>query len=219
MAELSEEQLLLLDNLMYYSGSTESDLTVGEIAQKLYDGVSAEELQGSITQKQAKDIGEYILQDNELCKLKVAGSINKAYINKDTEVDDVLRATCFVDGNGEATIAIRGTGGSYEAWKDNVEGASTIETPIQRSMREFIQEDCKQYDNITVTGHSKGGCLAQHVTVHCGDKIDRCVSFDGQGFNDEYYVGMQDEEEFRFKEELIEQVKQDGNINKEIGML
>ena len=99
MAELSEEQLLLLDNLMYYSGSTESDLTVGEIAQKLYDGVSAEELQGSITQKQAKDIGEYILQDNELCKLKVVGSINKAYINKDTEVDDVLHATCFVDGS------------------------------------------------------------------------------------------------------------------------
>ena len=42
-------------------------------------------------------------------------------------------------------------------------------------------------------------------------------------FNEEdievlYYVGMQDEEEFRFKEELIEQVKQDGNINKDIGM-
>lgn len=42
-------------------------------------------------------------------------------------------------------------------------------------------------------------------------------------FNEEdievlYYVGMQDDEEFRFKEELIEQVKQDGNINKDIGM-
>ena len=187
MAELSEEQLLLLDNLMYYSGSTVPNMTVEQLANQLKDGVSASELQGSITPKQAKDIGVYILQDDELCKLKVAGSINEAYINKEAKEEDVLRATCFVDENDEATVAIRGTGGSYEAWKDNVEGASTIETPIQRSMREFIQKDCKQYDNITVTGHSKGGCLAQHVTVHCGDKIDRCVSFDGQGFNDEYH--------------------------------
>ena len=99
MAELSEEQLLLLDNLMYYSGSTQPGASVKDIAEQLAAGVSAEELQGSITPKQAKDIGEYILQDNELCKLKVVGSINKAYINKDTEVDDVLHATCFVDGS------------------------------------------------------------------------------------------------------------------------
>lgn len=39
----------------------------------------------------------------------------------------------------------------------------------------------ESYDSITVTGHSKGGNKAQYVTV-LSDKVDRCISMDGQGF-------------------------------------
>ena len=50
------------------------------------------------------------------------------------------------------------------------------------------------YDSITVTGHSKGGNKAQYVTV-LSDKVDRCISMDGQGFFQEflnqYYVEIE----------------------------
>ena len=41
------------------------------------------------------------------------------------------------------------------------------------------------YDSITVTGHSKGGNKAQYVTV-LSDKVDRCISMDGQRFSQEF---------------------------------
>lgn len=52
---------------------------------------------------------------------------------------------------------------------------------------DFIKEECADYDNITVAGHSKGGNLAQYCTITCSDQIDRCVSYDGQGMNTEYF--------------------------------
>lgn len=183
MGELSEEQLLLLDNLMYYKDSTKPEAKVGDIAQQIVYGVSEEDLQGGITPEQAQDFAQDILADEELCNLQVACSTD----------ENGLRATCFVDEQGEATVAIRGTGGSYEAWSDNVEGAYDMDTSVQEEMKSFIENDCVQYDNITVTGHSKGGCMAQYVTVQCGDKVDRCVSYDGQGFNREFHETYSDE--------------------------
>lgn len=42
------------------------------------------------------------------------------------------------------------------------------------------------YDGIVVTGHSKGGNLAQYVTVTNEELIKECVSYDGQGFGDDF---------------------------------
>lgn len=38
---------------------------------------------------------------------------------------------------------------------------------------------------ITVTGHSKGGNKAQYIAL-LDDSVSRCVSFDGQGFSDQF---------------------------------
>ncbi|WP_462410822.1 Mbeg1-like protein [Neobacillus sp. Marseille-QA0830] len=48
-----------------------------------------------------------------------------------------------------------------------------------------------KYDNITFTGHSLGGNLAEHATFYAAqidvlDRIKRTVSYDGPGFTDEY---------------------------------
>lgn len=182
MAELNEEQLLLLDNMMYYAGAASSEgVSVEEIARGMIEAAEAgntELFSGGFESNldRVVEIGKAILEDPSLCELYVRDSINT----------DGVRASCFVDSSGEATIAIRGTGGTYEAWSDNFQGAYQSDTTEQIAFSDFVKRQAEKYSDITITGHSKGGNLAQYATVVCGDAIDRCVSFDGQGFSDEF---------------------------------
>ena len=48
----------------------------------------------------------------------------------------------------------------------------------------------ERYDNVYVTGHSKGGNEATLVTMVYSDVIDRCISGDGQGFSPEFVEYM-----------------------------
>ena len=43
-----------------------------------------------------------------------------------------------------------------------------------------------------MTGHSKGGNKAKYITL-LDDSVDRCVSFDGQGFSDEFMEKYEDQ--------------------------
>ena len=173
MAELSEKQLLLLDNYMYIQGSTNEKNVGRNIDYLLESGISDGCVSGGITPEQAQAILNEVKEDPVLCNMQVDASIDT----------DGVRAACFVDKNGNATVAFRGTGGSYEAWNDNVQGGYSWETKCQETAKNFIENSCSQYNNITVTGHSKGGNMAQYCTYTCGDKIDRCISYDGQGFS------------------------------------
>lgn len=181
MAELNEEQLLLLSNLMYYNGSANKNETVGEIVNEMVADARAgktSKFAGGFesSPENIEKIAAAIQNDPELSNLIVVDSIN----------EEGARASCFVNETGEATIAIEGTGGTYHAWSDNFQGAYQSDTTDQRAVAEFVNRQTDAYTDITVTGHSKGGNLAQYATVVCGDNIDRCVSFDGQGFSDEF---------------------------------
>lgn len=100
-----------------------------------------------------------------------------------------LRACCFVkesNGNIEDVVAVfRGTAGSNE-WKDDLMMANAVSSEIMDDAAIYIKNLPEKYgNNITVTGHSKGGNKAQYVTI-VTDRIGRCVSFDGQGFSKEF---------------------------------
>jgi len=98
-----------------------------------------------------------------------------------------VSAVCFVDDANNATVAFRGTDNSYKEWYDDFEGAGIdLATPMQEAAKKFVEDLTAlnpQYNNITVTGHSKGGNMAAYVTVLCAN-VTNCVSFDGQGFNE-----------------------------------
>lgn len=184
MAELSESELLLLDNFMYISDSAQAGESVGDIVDTLLaNGISEHSLSGGLTVENAQEILQEIQKNPELCDLTIAASID----------NEGVRASCFVDENDSATVAFRGTGGSYEAWEDNLLGAYEVDTQYQQMAADFIKDSCADYDNITVTGHSKGGNMAQYCTVLCGDQVDRCVSYDGQGFNDDFLTKYAEE--------------------------
>ncbi len=87
------------------------------------------------------------------------------------------------EGNtSDGIVAFRGTG-HVDEWMDNVEGFNRTDTKYQREALNFIEN--LNYQNITVTGHSKGGNKAMYVAI-LSDKVVRCVAWDGQGFSKEF---------------------------------
>ena len=128
---------------------------------------------------------------------------------KTTHVDEAGggKSAVFIDSTtNEAIVAFRGT--AEKEWKDNFIGGGPVDTeknPTNKyadtsinptndevSTRDqkaaldwYGQLDLDDY-YVTTIGHSKGGNKAKYITI-MDDSIDRCVSFDGQGFSDEFY--------------------------------
>lgn len=188
MSSYSERQLLMLSNFVYLPCCL-SDMTIKDILNYYRDdnglftvenvakagtggGMSSEEVTELFIQ-----MDEEIRRNPEFGELSASRKLNDGYV----------RAICYTNKNdGEAVVAFRGTGGSSEAWTDNFEGGYQTDTKMQKLAADFLRSECSMYENITVTGHSKGGNLSQYVTVCCPQMVGRCVSFDGQGFNDDF---------------------------------
>ncbi len=87
----------------------------------------------------------------------------------------------------EAVIAFRGT--ASNEWVDDFEGANQVDSLQQVNALEWYKHIYEKLhlENYTVTviGHSKGGNKAKYITI-LNDTPARCVSFDGQGFSDEF---------------------------------
>lgn len=184
--QLTDEQIMLLEQLTYLENrvAEAADVVLGP-----YDSVesllrqfdedalaeledSDEQFEGLISGKQWAAIIRQIQNDPELYSLDIAGK------------DDSVPAICFTDPNDpdSAVVAFKGTTGQKEWW-DNGSGFGLSDTEKQKEALEYIEN--LPYDSITVTGHSKGGNKAQYVTV-LSDKVDRCISMDGQGFSQEF---------------------------------
>lgn len=203
MAEqLSTEQVLLLNNLMYMTdqpplegiANTEAE-TVGEYI----DQIRTENLNGN------QDYGSYmtgddwnhlidaVKNDEQLMNMQIA----ETHVSDVTEDGGGGVSAVFVDPDtNEAVVAFRGT--ASQEWKDNLLGggptdaADGVSTYCQEDALGWYQSlDLDQYSSITVTGHSKGGNKAKYITV-MDDSVDRCLSFDGQGFSDEFIQYYQD---------------------------
>ena len=68
-------------------------------------------------------------------------------------------------------------------------------SPMQEEALDYMESLKKsgvfeKYDNVYVTGHSKGVNEATLVTMVYSDVIDRCISGDGQGFSPEFVEYM-----------------------------
>ncbi len=184
MKDLNERELLLLSNYLYMDKCTQYR-TIGE----MLDDCRGED--GTISAAKVSGLGiggcMSVEEGCDLIRQMDAQSEDFKNLNIARYVDaGELRGICFDDDSDSesAMVVFRGTGGSYEAWADNVKGEYLEDTRIQKLADDFIRYDCGVYENITVSGHSKGGNLAQYVTVLNADRVGRCVSFDGQGFSD-----------------------------------
>lgn len=188
MDKYSEKELLMLSNFVYLPCCV-SDKKISDIlnSYRNMDGsfspesVSRAGLGGGLTNQDVctlfKKMDEEIKLNPTFGELSAARKLNDGHV----------RAIMYTDANDKNPVAVyRGTGGSEEAWTDNIEGGYLTDTKCQKLAADFISNECAMYDDITVTGHSKGGNMSQYVTVMCQNQIKSCVSFDGQGFNKDF---------------------------------
>lgn len=173
---LSEKELLLLSNLMYCTDCLSAGDTVGETVEALLSSGNFEQFEED-RRENIRQVLEAIAADPNLTELTVA---------EETPEYSDIHAACFVDGEGNATVAFEGTDGTQYAWNDNFQGENKSDTTAQRQAEIFIRDVCSDYDNITVTGHSKGGNMAAYTAILCSS-VSYCAAFDAQGFSDEFY--------------------------------
>ena len=183
----SQKELLLLSNFVYIP-ACRSDETIGRILDEYRSA------DGSFTDQSVLEAargGGMSVSDvrTVFCEMDEHISENPdfAHLSATRRLEEKdVRAICYTDPSDRNPVVVfRGTGGTREAWTDNFEGAFNEETGIQKVADDFVRYECAVYDEIVVTGHSKGGNLAQFVTVKQADRVLECISYDGQGFGDE----------------------------------
>ncbi|MBR4446516.1 MAG: DUF2974 domain-containing protein [Solobacterium sp.] len=196
---LSVKLLLLLNNLMYmdpsegafpdlasFSGKSVKDwiysIDPAQIAER-------DPLHPAMTSaSEWRDILKAARKERRLLDLRIL----RVYTDPSEDGGMCRNAVFISPDTADAIVVFKGTEmavGSAQ-WKDNFLSGNTADTPHQKRALEWFQqtvEDChlQQYE-ITVTGHSKGGNKAKYITI-LDDRIDRCVSFDGEGFSDLFF--------------------------------
>lgn len=98
--------------------------------------------------------------------------------------DDTETAFVVIGGNYRMGFYRSGSG-ITSSWCDNFIGAVRSITAEQKDILEFYDSAAARLGSrrIIVCGHSKGGNLAQFITLMRGS-VDVCFSFDGQGFSE-----------------------------------
>ncbi|MCR5267712.1 MAG: DUF2974 domain-containing protein [Lachnospiraceae bacterium] len=184
---MSEQELLLLSNYVYMKASTDP-MTIGESLDRFRNengtfdekSVAGAGIGGGMDAKQTADLFKRMDE--------MPDSFLDLYPSRIAD-DPSFRGICYTEGKsdgGSATVVFRGTGGTYDAWHDNVTGEYLNSTQIQKQAADFVKYDCASFQDLTVTGHSKGGNLAMYTTVVCAGAVAACVSFDGQGFSEAF---------------------------------
>lgn len=203
---LTNEQLILLDNLIYLDDTVASydtdSVTVSVVVNSLLEK-SKKDFENAVTDEQFfycddmvngmttyqwENVLNAIAADETLMNMKITNIKDDNAYNGNKEATG-FRAACFTNGEDTAVI-YRGTVGSFQ-WDDNGEGGTLPTTTSQKQAYQYLLE--LQYNNeikdnsIYVSGHSKGGNMAQFASL-IADKntdlnIERCLSFNGQGFS------------------------------------
>lgn len=206
MAELLDSnQVMLLNNLMYLNSSEGpfqsitdcKDMNVGDYAAQQLNELSRLESSGkTLTDQQLryKSVLQAVKNDSNLSGMVVAGT------KTESSADGGGSSAMFVNPQSkEAVVAYRGTG--IEEWKDNFQGGAKTDQPdgVSTKYQEAALKTYQEYRDqvgegytMTVTGHSKGGNKAKYITL-LDDSVDRCLSYDGQGFSDDFMGHYKDQ--------------------------
>ena len=189
---LSTEQLLLLNNLMYMEKQP-----FGSVHD--YEGQSIGDWLNSIPPDSidpGKDYGSFITGEDwqNIISAVQNDPVLRDMVIADTHVDTSSdggrgRSAIFISKEtGDAVVTFKGTETAAE-WADNFDGGNMADTPHQQNALEWYQQAYEENGlsgyEVTVTGHSKGGNKSKYIAI-MDDTVDHCVSFDGQGFSDKF---------------------------------
>lgn len=186
MAKPTEEELLLLNSLMYTDdfvdyATKNPGATILDWANQ-YD--PSKNVGGAMNSNEIQQLANTVSKNPDTYeKMTIKDFDNSQEANTDGS-QRVKNAA--IDYGGDMIVVYCGTAGDTE-WDDNGLGGHSNITDTEQQMRalEYYDRVIGEHHNgkgkIYVTGHSKGGNKAQYVTV-LRDGVASCTSFDGQGF-------------------------------------
>ncbi|MCM1287909.1 MAG: DUF2974 domain-containing protein [Clostridium sp.] len=179
--KLTEKALLLLCNLIYrkefsneHKGKlpNNKNVTVRNILNYI-EKQNHKNTQETMTPEEWTAIYEMAKSDPQILNLKVT--------NQYCESETGAKMVCFADGDGQAYAVFVGTGANE--WRDNCVAGIMTDSPQQEKALEWLEQ--LPYNDIIVTGHSKGGNKAMYVAV-TSNKVRECYAYDGEGFSLEF---------------------------------
>lgn len=185
---LSENQLLML-NILVFTDYIKNGDTVLEIVSRMESDLNQNKSIDTCRMKpdEWRSLVDNIKNNPDLLTYRVQHYKDDSDLKKS--------AACFVDDTEnpqDVNVVFRGTM-KNDDWRDNGSCCYKADTQKQIEAAEYVNGLPENYgNNITVTGHSKGGNKAQYVSV-VTNRIGRCVSFDGQGFSKEFIDKYSDE--------------------------
>lgn len=172
---LTETQLLLLSNLIYRkdfieyaTASTDNCILVESVLK-----VMSNSPQATMSTEEWDAIYAMARSDQEILDLKVTNVVYEKHTG--------AKMACFVDKNGQAYAVFAGTGANE--WRDDCVAGTMTDSPQQQKALDWFES--LPYENVVVTGHSKGGNKAMYVSI-VSDKAGECFAFDGEGFSREF---------------------------------
>lgn len=192
--QLSKEQILLLENLMYLADPLPAINGMGSGADvsdllnliEINDLVDDKQYGAFMTGADWKNIIQAVKSDDTLMNMEIVAT----NVDKASGGGGGVSALFANPATGEAVVAFCGSTNSE--WEDNFVGGGVtdafdnVSTQQQVNALEWYRSlELDEYSMITLTGHSKGGNKAKYITIMDGT-VDRCISFDGQGFSDEF---------------------------------
>lgn len=188
---LTEEQMLMLNNLIYlkdFSNSKNQNRSIGQILDDISDKMNSKggyKFNNPPSDDEWKQIVQIARNDEELSGMYVCRTMD----NKNSGG----RAMCVTsspsaDGEHypegtESYVVFAGTG--KNEWRDDAVAATETDSPYQEEAYEFVENLPEDLQDITVSGHSKGGNKAMYVTVR-SDRVKECYAYDGEGFSQEF---------------------------------
>ncbi|EOS35199.1 hypothetical protein C808_04978 [Lachnospiraceae bacterium M18-1] len=182
MAKLSNAEMAVLNSLVYIDiDYTEKDgKKLGEIIEEIEKNDSWSRPESEISREECRETFRAIKNNPSLQQLEI-------FQKKELDYSYYSDARILTLKNGDTPIVIfHGTSGKAEE-EDNYAGANLSDTNSQKKALEYINRlhDDYGYENISVTGHSKGGNKAMYVAV-LSDYVTDCVAVDGQGFSQKF---------------------------------
>lgn len=182
---LTEEQMLMLNNFAYlreFRNEYNVDSTIEDILSGILDKDLSDQTPPSV--EEWRTIINHALNDQNLSGMYLADVMynentgGKAFcVTTEPSIDGEYSSST------EGYVVFAGTG--KNGWRDNTVAATESDTPQQEEALGFVENLPLSLQNITVSGHSKGGNKAMYVTVR-SDRIDACYAFDGQGFSQKF---------------------------------
>lgn len=191
MAKLTKEEMAVLNSLIYLETNVwdgfrgaggEQPQTLGDIAGRLESNPDLWKCGGGMSEETFKKLFEVVKSNPSLRMLELVRVKESDYTKHHAQKSDAPILAFKNDDN--YVVAFRGTEPGTDEADDNLRGLNETDTEAQKRALDYITilHDEYGFDNISVTGHSKGGNKAMYVTV-LSDYVADCTAFDAQGFS------------------------------------